>query len=515
MIATSLHAKRIAVIYFVAAVASIIISFWISAREVVINPDAICYVLSAQTIGTLGIQSAMHLCPQAVWPFYSLLIYHLSQVVHLSLTSSAFLIDGLLTFVSVCMFIAIVQSLGASQRVLWYAAAVILLSHEFNAVREYIVRDHGFWAFYLASIFLLIRFMREPSWLSAIGWSASLLIATLFRIEGAVFLVFMPFITLLDGRIAFSQRAYRFTMLSGVTILLIVGVVTWYMLHRDATANHLGRLAEFADQVRNGFSMMLDRYYTMQKGMIEHVLPKEAARDVNVVLFITLVTWYLSNVIGNLSLIFTLLVLYALASRAALWTRASTLVIVGYLLINLMITAIFFAEHLFLAKRYLIAFSLIFMFWVPFALDKLQRKAVFPTYKKAFALSIAMVAMSALGGLFEFGYSKSYVRDAGDWLAINVPANASLYANDMQLMFYSRHFDGDIFAKLPVYRDINTIADKKWKQYDYLALRMSKKREPEIAAVIEHFKMKPIANFKNKRGDQVLVYQVPRGENAV
>ena len=82
---------------------------------------------------------------------------------------------------------------------MWFALGVILLSHQFNSVRQYIVRDHGFWAFYLVSLYFLLKYVEDVSWKNALAWSASLLMATLFRIEGAIFLLTLPCCVLFSG----------------------------------------------------------------------------------------------------------------------------------------------------------------------------------------------------------------------------------------------------------------------------------------------------------------------------
>ena len=56
----SIFQKSYAVYVFV-ALASIALSIWIPFRETVINPDAICYLLSSEQIGIAGLKSAMHL----------------------------------------------------------------------------------------------------------------------------------------------------------------------------------------------------------------------------------------------------------------------------------------------------------------------------------------------------------------------------------------------------------------------------------------------------------------------
>src|SRR3990167_10792551 len=183
-------------LYCFAIIISILLSLSMNMSRPLVNPDAICYLSSAESMGEYGIKAAMQLCGQAKWPFYSMLIYGFVTMSHLSYVIAAYILDGFFSLFSVVMFILIVKKLGGSRRVLWLAAMVILLSHQFNSVREYIIRDHGFWAFYLISMFLLIRYYKQSTWQIALSWNISLMIATLFRIEGAFFLFAIPFFTL-------------------------------------------------------------------------------------------------------------------------------------------------------------------------------------------------------------------------------------------------------------------------------------------------------------------------------
>src|SRR5260221_14698638 len=80
---------------------SILMSAWLGYRETVINPDAICYLLSAKMVGTNGIHPAMQLCDQARWPFYATLIYGFVHLTHLSYSLSAYLLDGIFSLLSV------------------------------------------------------------------------------------------------------------------------------------------------------------------------------------------------------------------------------------------------------------------------------------------------------------------------------------------------------------------------------------------------------------------------------
>ena len=497
-------------LYIFALIASVFISYWVDASETVINPDAICYLFSAEEVGQGGISAAMHLCPQAIWPFYSILIFAFSKITQLSSMNAAFILNGMFSMLSVAAFIAIVKELGGSKRVMWLAVLVILLSHEFNILRQDIIRDHGFWAFYLSSIFLLLRFFRQTTWINALIWSASLLVATLFRIEGAIFLLLMPMAVWFDVRQGWQVRLRHFIMLN--TPLLLLGcVLTLRLLLHPQEISLLGRVPEIWHQLHHGIEMMLGKYQATRVAVSTSVLSHVSMRDASLVVSLLLVAWYLISVIGNLSWVYGFLVVYAWVTKAARYSRGAFIVVLGYLLVNVAVTFTFFAETHFLAKRYLIALSLVLMFWVPFALDRMLQSRGRKERILLWIVSLLM-AVSAIGGLFHFGHSKDYVREAGDWLSNNVPVSAELYSNDYQIMYYSHHFGSSIFKKLREYNDVSVISEGRWKKYDYLALLRSVDKDDKTALIMQEIHLTPQQVFVSHSGNHVYIYKIAHRE---
>src|SRR5205085_11648992 len=120
--------------------------------------------------------------------------------------------------------------------------------------------------------------------------------------------------------------------------------------------------------------------------------------------------------------------------------------------------------------------------------------------------------ISALSGVVEFGRSKYFVRAAGEYLASAVPANATLYVNDFQLMYYTEHFGRKIFEVLPAYLQENNVTVGKWKKCDYIALRLRKNENGQFAILLKEFaNMTPTKIFSDKHGNRVAVYK--RQEN--
>lgn len=489
-------------IYFTAAFLSIFLSCWIAGKESVINSDAICYLQSAATMPA-GFQVAMHLCDQAKWPFYSALIFGLASLTKLSYITAANVLNGIFSLLSVITFITIVRLLNNKPRVLWLAALVILLASELNGVRTYIIRDHGFWAFYLLSILFLLQYYRTRLWFLAWGWGLSLIVATLFRLEGAIFLVVIPFSVWLMGKPQNVSRITLFLQLNTITFIIGVFLCFWFIFH--PMGQDAGRLPELQFQLLHGIHSVLTNFNLKAGTVARFVLSPDSAQDARLILFLMLVSWYVLSVVSNLSLIYSVLVVYAWKNKNLSADKSTHWVLWSYIVVNIMVTGMFLVEHLFLSKRYLIALSLVLMLWVPFALEHLLQQ--WQQRKWPFILAVFFIIISSLGGIFDFGYSKQYIHQAGQWLEENAPPQATIYSNDYHVMYYSKHFGNQIFAKFKEFSDMHFIANGQWEKYDYVALRVNDQEVRSSSGILAGIKLIPVKIFANKRGDQVRIYR--------
>ncbi len=487
------------------AIFSLILSCIIHSQADVLNLDGICYLKSAEAM-KISIRAASHLCEQAKWPFYSILIYILSTTIKISYVSAAFLLNSFFTMLSVVSFIFIIQLLTDKIRVSWFAMIVILLAHQFNSVRDYVIRDHGFWAFYLLSIVFILQYTQREHIKYAIAWSACLMVATLFRIEGAIFLLFMPMILLLDYKQPIVTRIKAFAYLNCLSAMVLVCLGMWLWQHHS---NDIRRLQEIYFQIVHGWSFIIETLQNKARILGQSILGIEGEHDSTLVFIITLLVYYFINIVANVSLINAILIGYAWIKKAAKLTHPTSYILWSYILLNSIITSSFLAEHMFLSKRYLLALTLVLLLWVPFALESLILQ--YDRMKLPFILAISLFIISSISPLIHHGTSKLYIKEAGAWLSEHTPASAKLYSNNSLILYYSQHFGLDIFNTIEQYKKIDIFDKRQWEKYDFVAIFIPHEEKNTLKNKLALLHIIPIKLFENNRDDQIIIYKGQRG----
>ncbi|MBV8803128.1 MAG: glycosyltransferase family 39 protein, partial [Gammaproteobacteria bacterium] len=281
-------------IYIIAAGISLLISFWINTHTIILNPDAICYLQSAQTIHDQGLSAGMSLCGQSKWPFYSLFIAAGVKLTTLSYEQFAIVLNSLFSMLTVLIFIRIVSLFTNKKSIYWFAAFVSLLFHEWNGVKPDIIRDHGFWFFYLLSIFFLIRYVQHKKWSDSLIWGGSVAIAMLFRIEAAIFLLFLPFFVLFENKEKYSVRCRSFLHLNSV---LIIGLVILFSVSIFFPNIPLSRINELRLhlQISELHSTLIKPFLSVANWLGDTLFVHDP-HNKYILYFFTLVVWYVSLV---------------------------------------------------------------------------------------------------------------------------------------------------------------------------------------------------------------------------
>lgn len=489
-----------------AVVVSLVLSAWCLYLDPVINHDGILYLRAAEAMLEGGWRAGYAIYP---WPFYSWLIATVHRATGLGLEPAAHLIDFPLQALAVWAFITVVKALGGDRRVMLAAALVILVHPPFNDYRSFVIRDFGYWAFYLVALFWLLRFVKAPTVGAAVAWGASMVLATLFRIEGLVVLLLAPLALLLRSDRAFGARCGEIAKAQVVALAALAVLAGWSLLGEPA--EHTGRLTEPMLWLQQLWGQLAGGFRAKAEALAQAVLNQYSARYAMASVFAVLLVILLGKTIGALTPLYALLALHAWRGRLLAPSAGTGRVVAWLVLVQTAILAGFLLIQFFLTGRHAVAWALTVMPLVPFSVvalyDRwLKRDAGGPAARWLFPAVCAVLVVMAVEGLFSFGPSKTYLREAGLWMKARTSPASKVHSNNRIVAFYAGNRGEDWVRSFAWEETAARLKDGSWRDYDYVAVTVDRRHSERAETVAAALERAPVARFDNGRGDQVLVF---------
>jgi len=493
------------------------ISFVNVITDDVINSDGILYSEVANKLLNGDWQAAL---AQFTWPFYPLLVGAISKIIFLDFELTAQLVNAGLLALLAYMFIRCSQLMGGDKLVIIAAGVLLLTNVTLNGYRDLIIRDHGYWAMFFTAVYFFLQYHHSKATKHALGFGISILIATMFRIEGIVFAVLAPTIFLFHKE-SWHVRWRRY--LTPMLPLMAVGLAGLLaILSVPELQNKIISATQFEGELLGPLNYFQANILGITQGIIEkgnlieeHVFEihsRKLGTQSMVAILIMLLIVKIISATGYLALLFSILASFSKKLRQSILGLD---VIAGFLLINLLVLIVVVTSKTFLTPRYAMTFALLVTLPAAFALaDFFRVSVVQPSVwkKRAKVFLIVIFSYMFLDGLISTGASKKYLRESGQWLKENAPAEARLFANEESAYYYSgRDVDRNIllfafnetrFSRLPPIGEA--------LRYDYVSMKVSAKQKGFERKVIDWVGSQPIYRTANKRGDAVLIFKVSK-----
>lgn len=125
------------------------------------------------------------------WPFFSFLIAIVSKFLFIELKTSAHLISGIFTLITSLSLVKIAKLVTKSRYIEFYTFLIILSStYIIGGYLPMIIRDHGYWAFFILSVFYFLKFIDSNNQSYYFVSILFIVIAFFFRLEAFVFLFY-------------------------------------------------------------------------------------------------------------------------------------------------------------------------------------------------------------------------------------------------------------------------------------------------------------------------------------
>lgn len=389
----------------------------------VVNPDGVCYLSSANLFLKKDWLGAVHICPQAHWPFYSMLLAFTSALFHCDLIISAVLWQLIFLSFIYFGFLTLLKILGADHKTQRWGMALIIVSPILMHVRDNIIRDLGFWAFYLWAVCACIRYLERPQWRFVFSFCLLVFTASLFRIEGL-------FLWLAPIGILFLSRPFYLNirmLLKIYSIPLLFMICMSFYFFKEPHSKWMAQLRwyDLWFQVHHGIQLLQSRFFVFS-------LPHENGLELLIFSLGAYGLWYVLCCISAASWLVSLFLFLAFRERVCQLTKTQVIGIAAFALIHFIMTFVFLIQNHFLSQRYLTPLILLAMLWIPFLLSQ---------YAKASQSKLKKIApyflLCFLWGSFGVAILRSEVAIplAGAFLKTKAPI--VIYSNDLRVLYYA------------------------------------------------------------------------------
>lgn len=475
-----------------------------------INVDSIAYIEGAKKIQLdyLSVLSEGRL----FW-FYSALIAALGNVLNISLENSAFSLNAIFMAFSVSILTRISYLLSEHKRVVAIATMVlVLINPHLNEYRAYIIRDPGFWMFFLWGMLALIQYHCENRLRYAIYWGLVTSFSALFRVEGVVFLMLTPLLVFFNYKRPIVENIkYSAPLYIAPLMLFAIAIGLYYSFELSLSFHGIG-LLNSDGFVRGLFNELSNRASILNDSVFDGMSEGPAIYSLLAALLM----------IVFIKILFVATPLYVGMSFYGLYVLYKSesvnkyTVVFWYSIISLSILVGFSLNQYFLQGRYVIPLTFCIILLASHSLPLIYDESsnIWTTYSDGFRKGVVFVIslwliVLVVDGLVSFGVRKDYIRHAGHWLNDSIPKTERLWINNPVLIYYSgRAIDAPEFSRR---RDLDDdIANERVPSLKdgVLALRLRRGEMAIHHKLVKSEKYEVIKEFSNKRGDKVYVYKI-------
>jgi len=420
--------------YTVIAIATIILYLRQLYLYPVINPDGVTYLQAAAIYTKNGLHGILALGEQAKWPFYPIIIGWIHQILGLNTWTTQRWFDGFCLTASAICFLAVARLLSQHPRQGIWAIFLWISWHAYIKWWPQVIRDHGFLLCLLLSLYSYYYYFLKRNTVWAFAWSGSIFLGALFRIEGIIYALLLPFFSIFFLRHqTFRERLGVWIQLNYLSVILTLIFVALFM------ANKLGinsfrfayiwqELSLYGSTVTSEF---MRRYHTMAQYIFYRESPCPSCALVTG--YFTLFIIYVINQI-NLAIIPVFLMMRTSLSYSKSFILSP--IFIPYLSIALALPLLFFIEYAFLNGRYLLPFGLFTLLsaaiFLPHIIDKLTTKN-----RIMFIGTIGtLFTYGLIASMFSFGHKTYDDMEIGLWLKSHYP-NQRILTTNKRILFYA------------------------------------------------------------------------------
>lgn len=428
----SITKLKVYLVLISAAIASIILY----NKHGVTDPDSVLYLEAARLFALSHWQEAYEIYP---WPFYSLCIALAHKTTGLSIFQSAVSLNIVFFTLTAFSFLKIIELCGGKKLEMLMGALILFSSTQIvgNIVGN-LMRDIGFWAFLLTALAFFMRFYKSRTITDAFYWQLSIIIATMFRIEGISFLILLPF-SLLDfkniKRLHNGSAYLKANFLSLAALILICCIA---LMSTQISTKDFGRLQEIL--WLPAYQALFDKLSASADIMSSQVLGKFLQDYATQGLMLTILYAIFSELIKATGRLNSLLGLLGLCEKTVSIDEAMRRIVYFAATIAALNFAVFTIKTFVITHRYVLPFSFIWMIFSAFYLAYLCQFLNKPHHfikKISTLLIIVFLSVSFIKHLLPKSHDIFIQQEAVTWLKKHNHSNAPIFYDESRARYYA------------------------------------------------------------------------------
>lgn len=477
------------------------------AVDGMINRDGILYLDTASAYLSGGLKAATQTYP---WPAYPIVIAELARLTGLSLEHAAYMLNGICLALLIDGFVRLCQLIDPNGHRGWLPL-MLVLALPFIDDRLQIIREWGYLAFALQGFVQLGRFSLAPhgSLGQALLWQVSIGIATLFRVEACVFMVFAPLALLAQDR-PWSARIRRW-FLASCGVVPALSLLLTLTLIGSLPASRVIELAHFGNPL-----IVWDIFSTQADSLSNAILNQYSKDLAGLILGAGLLAATAYMTLANLAP-----GLLVVGGLSLFRNRASCSSVAGLtlwlIMINTLMLLIFLVFSPITVNRYALLSSILLLALLSPGIGatlKAGSNAAATGFEPVRRHGTTLIlAGMVLANLIVLPDSKAYIREVGGWIHDNIPATETVLTNDSRIQYYAQRPRGNgLVRTVPLIEEALRATPAPY----YLALRLDNERSTDLAGRLHCLnRIRLFQSHKGREGVHIFhVEQPPSGWKA-
>ena len=472
-----------------------------------VNDDSVLYFEMARLFSLDRWHEAIELFR---WPLYPLLIAGLHKLTGFSFERSAQVLSILFYAMTNYSMVTLIQLAGGNKCTILLGSLLLWSSLYITGdVLGMLLRDQGFWAFFLISIVYFVRFYRSESLTDALLWQLSAIIATLFRIEAITYLTLLPLILLLRSTKNIKEKLLLLLKSYSIVLALLVLILILLTFNKSVSISNFGRLQEVLGLFAQNSNDILHVFYAKSDlfgGTILGGLIDEYATLGLSVTLLLIVIIKCAVCAGLLPLVLVTAYRKSFSSNTVMQADTSKIFFYVALLATLNAIVIIFRSYV-LSGRYVIAFGFILLIFAAFVFAKLWHESRNDRIKQCvFVLFVVLIGLCIVKNLWAKPDGYNFEQDA-------VRYAQTLEADPTKIFYVSpraRYYAGIAFNERGYeYWPYITqaIKNKTIQNYDVLVLNIARDDEKNrtLKRALPAFTLKKVF-FDARKRKSVMVF---------